>query len=99
MTSKWGPDFWNLFHHITISYPHNPSSNDKLKVKNFINSIPKILPCSTCIRHFQRNLHKFPLEENDLKSRNDFLTWFINFHNVVNMSIGKRVVLKNEAQK
>jgi Erv1 / Alr family len=99
MTSRWGPDFWNLFHHISINYPHNPNPIDKLKIRNFLNCIPKILPCSACARHFQKNMLKLPLDENDIKSRNNFLTWFINFHNVVNMSLGKRVVLKNEAQK
>lgn len=99
MADKWGPDFWILFHLISIKYPTNPDPIDKYKICNFIQSIPDTLPCSKCSSHFKKNLDMFPLKDEDISCKNKFVTWFVDFHNIVNEFLKKKTVTKVEAQK
>jgi hypothetical protein len=85
----WGPHFWEFFHLISLKYPNNPSDLDKLMAYELINSIYYILPCKMCRIHFKNNIKKFPLNDDDIMSRDKFIKWFINFHNVVNISLKK----------
>jgi hypothetical protein len=98
MTEKWGPDFWGFFHHVSINYPSNPSQTDKEKICNLIKSIPYILPCEKCSIHFKENLNKFPIDDVDLSSKNNFVTWFVDFHNTVNKMLKKKIFTRIEAQ-
>jgi hypothetical protein len=85
----WGPHFWEFFHLISLKYPNKPSDLDKLMAYELINSIYYILPCKTCRHHFKKNIEQFPLNDIDIKSRENFIKWFINFHNIVNISLKK----------
>lgn len=87
----WGPKFWELLHSITLVYPMIPTDEDKKMAKLFINSIPNILPCKACSRNFISHLNKFPLLHN-LDSKDLFVKWGIDFHNIVNKSIGKKIL-------
>lgn len=98
MTEKWGPDFWGLLHLISINYPNNPNEIDKKKICNMIKVIPYAVPCSKCSKHFQDNLRKCPLDYLDISSKNNFVTWIVNLHNVVNKSLNKKIFSQNEAQ-
>lgn len=98
MTEKWGPDFWAFFHHVSINYPTNPTETDKYKICCFIKSIPHILPCEICSSHFKQNFEKLPIDDTDISSRNKFVTWFVDFHNIVNKMLKKRIFSKFNAQ-
>lgn len=98
MTQRWGPDFWTLFHLISINYPSNPSEKDKAFLLKLIDSIPYTLPCKVCSKHFKENLKKFPLTDKDISSKNNFVTWMVDMHNTVNIFLKKKILQKNEAQ-
>lgn len=87
----WGPHFWIFFHLITSKYPNNPSNLDKIMAFELINSIKHILPCKKCSRHYIENIKNFPLNDEDINSKCNFITWFINFHNIVNISLNKSI--------
>ncbi len=91
----WGPHFWMFFHIITTKYPEKPSELDKLMARGLINSIPYILPCKICKRHFKTNIANFPLNDNDISSRDKFIKWFIDFHNIVSISL-KKTTMTNQ---
>jgi hypothetical protein len=95
----WGPHFWNFFHSISLKYPDFPSTTDKVAMKELINSIPYVLPCKKCSKHFKENLEEFKLKDEDLKDKRRMIDWFINFHNIVNLSLKKSLVLKENAIK
>ena len=44
----WGPKAWFFIETIILSYPDNPTLNDKNTFKNFFNSLAFILPCRKC---------------------------------------------------
>jgi hypothetical protein len=95
----WGPHFWNFFHLISLRYPEYPSIEDKDMMNELILSIPYILPCKVCREHFKGNIRQFPLEENDIISKESLITWFIDFHNIVNNSLKKQIISSPSAHK
>ncbi len=100
MTPKiWGPDFWMFFHLITFKYSKNPSKSEKIMAHELIESIAEILPCEKCKHHFKKNILNFPLNDKNINSREDFIFWFIDFHNLVNITLKKPLFLKNDILK
>jgi hypothetical protein len=69
----WGPHGWKFFHFVALGYSNNPSDEDKLNYKNFFTIIPKILPCSICSNHYNKNLEKYPITDNVLSNRTNLL--------------------------
>lgn len=86
----WGPSMWKTLHYITISYPNNPTDQDKQNMKTFFQSISNVLPCEKCRAHFAQHLTKYPLTDNVLSSRYNLVNWLINVHNEVNAMNNKR---------
>jgi hypothetical protein len=93
----WGKHFWATGHYLTISYPHNPSDDDKKNIKLFFELYEKILPCQKCRSHYSDNLKKYPLNDNVLNSRYKLIEWFVNLHNDVNNKNGKKIISVDDA--
>jgi hypothetical protein len=91
MSNLWGPKYWEFFHTITALYPIKPSNLDKKMALLFLKSIGDIIPCPKCANHYKQNFKKFPIK-NNLNSREKFMIWFINFHNVVNKMLKKKQI-------
>jgi len=80
----WGPPAWFFIESIIISFPKNPTIEEKKSYINFFYSLPNILPCQKCREHFKYFLKKYPLDNSILKSRERFITWIVAAHNNVN---------------
>jgi hypothetical protein len=91
MSDLWGPKYWEFFHAISALYPIKPSNLDKKMGLLFLKSIGDIIPCPKCANHYKQNFKKFPIK-NNLISREKFMVWFINFHNVVNKMLKKKII-------
>jgi len=87
--SIWGESFWNVIHYITMAYPDNPTEDDKQNVLAFIQSLQNVLPCEKCRNHFKSNLISYPLSNDVLSSRYNFIKWAVMVHNEVNRRTGK----------
>lgn len=85
----WGESFWNVIHYITVAYPNNPTEEDKQNMVAFLNSLKNVLPCENCRNHFKANLITYPLTNDILSSRYDFIKWAVTVHNEVNRRTGK----------
>jgi len=85
----WGKSFWNTIYYVVISYSDNPTNDDKVHVKNFLESLQFVLPCETCRDHFAENLKNFPITDNVLSSRSNLLIWVVGINNEVNNRLGK----------
>jgi len=96
---EWGPSAWRFMHYITLSYPDNPTNNDKQNMKTFFSSIGSILPCEKCRLNFERHLVIYPLNDDVLSSRFDLVNWLINVHNEVNKMNGKKVLSYDEVME
>jgi hypothetical protein len=95
--SLWGHHMWKSLHYITLSYPDNPSEEIKLMFKDFfINIIYKFLPCEKCRFNYKKHLKELPLTDEILNSRNKFIFWLVDIHNIVNQETGKRTISYEE---
>lgn len=93
----WGKHFWNTIHYITISYPNNPTTDQKRNIKLFFELLGGLLPCENCRAHFAKNIQTYPLTDEILNSRYKLIEWAVKVHNEVNNRTGKQYVSVNEA--
>lgn len=93
----WGKHFWATVHYITISYPNNPTKEEKENIKNFFELLKVILPCANCRLHYINNLKITPLTDNILNSKYKLIEWAVNMHNEVNNRMGKKIMSVEDA--
>lgn len=92
----WGKCTWVLIHSIAVNYPNTPSPIEKETTKRFFMSLGDVLPCFYCRQHYKNNVKMLPI---NVESKMDLIDWTINLHNIVNESLGKRVLSRDEALK
>lgn len=85
----WGPPAWNFLHLLSLSYPIEPTYEEKTNFKNFIYSLQKILPCDTCSNNFLNKINNSNLDK-VLESRDTLFEWFVDIHNIVNKENNKK---------
>ena len=85
-TSLWGSSGWYFLHTLTYIYPTSPSYSDKLKMKNFMNSLSYILPCTYCRDSFLKYTISLPINE-FLVNREKLIEWLYKIHNKVNKKL------------
>ena len=85
-TTFWGPSGWKFLHTLTFIYPENPSFSDKVKMREFMNSLYLILPCKYCRSSFLKYSNSLPIDEH-LDSRDMMIDWLYKIHNKVNKKL------------
>lgn len=89
----WGPVYWRMFHYITLTYPINPTQENKNMIKTFFTEIvPNILPCPLCRNHFKENLKINPLTDDILDYKLKLVLWLSKIHNYVNKQLDKKEI-------
>lgn len=88
-TNIWGPPFWFILHIISFNYPISPSSLEKKKYKEFMLSLPHILPCGKCRENLKQNYKLLPLHNDVFKNRDSFSKYIYLLHEQVNKMLGK----------
>lgn len=97
--SIWGPSVWFFLNVLAESYDDNPTFEYKQNMKNYIISLGNVLPCEKCRYNFINNHYKnFPLTDYYLENRDNFKTWVITFHNLINKNLNKSIH-KNDNKK
>ena len=79
----WGKYSWFFVDSIVLSYPKNPTTIIKQQYKNMFYSMPFILPCGICRKHFNQFITKYPLTDQILSSRDKLIIWILKAHNNV----------------
>lgn len=87
-TSVWGPSAWRFLHAISFAFPDKPSLEDREAAKSLLQSLTRLLPCEDCKTHFAKNLANTNLDA-VVQSKASFASWLVDFHNAVNMRLGK----------
>src|ERR1700733_5146368 len=82
----WGKYAWNFIHLVTLSYPDNPTCEDKRQYYIFFTSLKNVLPCAKCKFNMEKHLKKFPLTDEILSSKQNLIKWDIHLHNYYNNS-------------
>jgi hypothetical protein len=89
-TRYWGPSGWRLLHLITFAY--NPHT-DKVKMREFFQTIPFILPCKYCRTSLAGYMETYSLEQ-ALDSRDSLTKWLWKIHNEVNSKLRNQRLTK-----
>ncbi len=88
----WGPGLWYQLHNRSCSYAEKPTVNDVDEMRNYIVSMPAMLPCSNCESHaksYISNTNTNGSLEKAVSDRLLLIRYFVDFHNDVNHRKGK----------
>lgn len=95
----WGPHGWKFIHYITLGYPPNPTTETKKHYSNFFHELKFVIPCSICGNNFKKHIHEYPLTDEILSNKKQFIDWGITMHNLVNLSNNKKIYDYNDGLK
>ncbi|KAI1638461.1 ERV/ALR sulfhydryl oxidase domain-containing protein [Biscogniauxia mediterranea] len=84
--AELGRATWKLFHTMMARFPDDPSPDDSLALKTYIQLFARLYPCGDCARHFQKLLAQYPPQTS---SRNAAAGWACFVHNQVNERLKK----------
>lgn len=84
--SFWGPSTWCMIH--TASAGYRPEY--RYSFKQFIYSLPHLLPCEYCRQHLFQNLRTLPITDQSLKDSQSLFMWSYFLHDLVNKQLHKK---------
>lgn len=94
----WGPHGWKFLHFVALAYPNEPTEENKKNYKQFFELLQYMLPCSLCANNYKDHINNdFPLNDEVLKNKDNFVKWTIDIHNLVNEQTGKKKLSYDEA--
>lgn len=79
---------WTFLHTLAAQYPDDPTRQQKKDVKELVQILSRMYPCSECANHFNEVLRSNPVQSG---SHAEFSQWLFHVHNVVNRSISKPI--------
>lgn len=91
---KWGPPIWRFFH--VMAQKIKPEYFD-LIIKDFLKFVVLIcgtLPCPICSTHASQYMNAINL--NNIRTKDDLISLFFNFHNSVNQRKGYPVLQRDQ---
>jgi hypothetical protein len=88
----WGPAAWSFLHSATFNYGKNPEKatvEEQEQARAFFISLPHMLPCSICRKHYLQHIEKNPPQ---VESRDALTRWLVKIHNIVNIANHKPII-------
>jgi hypothetical protein len=77
-----------------MSYPQNPTDQDKQNYTAFFRSLQNVLPCPACAENFRAKMEKYPPS---LENPQSLFKWTVDMHNSVNAENGKPILSYDHA--
>ncbi|KXX73108.1 FAD-linked sulfhydryl oxidase ERV2 [Madurella mycetomatis] len=84
--AELGRASWKLFHTMMARFPEEPTPDDQLALKTYIQLFARLYPCGDCASHFQKLIAKYPPQTS---SRDAAAGWACYVHNQVNRRLKK----------
>ncbi|KAL1853546.1 hypothetical protein VTK73DRAFT_8996 [Phialemonium thermophilum] len=84
--AELGRAAWKLLHTTMARFPEEPTEDESLALKTYVQLFARLYPCGDCARHFQQLLAKYPPQAS---SRNAAAGWACFVHNQVNKRLKK----------
>jgi hypothetical protein len=84
----FGPPFWFVLHNAAVGYYDTPNGLAQDMMRNFLYSIPVIIPCIKCKEHAYTYLRMCDIDK-AVQSRSALFKFFVDFHNYVNGKGGR----------
>ena len=91
---EWGQATWYLFHTLAEKIDEEYYIKNKAEFFRIVGLICSNLPCPECSKHSTEILRRLNIES--IKSRDELIKFFFDFHNHVNISV-KKASYKKEA--
>ena len=87
---------WHIFHSFSVMYPENPTEEEKLRTKNFINKITTHLSiiCSSCGRNKDTFIQNYNIDL-AVSSKTNIIQFFCDYHKEVNIKYRPPIVTTN----
>ena len=87
---------WHIFHSFSVMYPENPTEEEKLRTKNFINKITTNLSiiCSSCSKNTDTFIQNYDIDL-AVSSKTNIIQFFSNYHKEVNIKYRPPIVTTN----
>lgn len=95
--NSWGPVTWVLLHTIAAKIKSEYFLSNKVFLINIIKLICKTLPCEDCANHATILLNNYK-HFHKLNTLHEFQIWLWEFHNIINIKLGKKEVSKDILQ-
>jgi hypothetical protein len=83
----WGREAWHFIHLVALTYPPQPSEQQKKEYLLFFESLGNTLPCEICAAHYREKIKNTPPK---LENHNELFNWTVDIHNSVNKDNGKK---------
>jgi len=93
----FGPAFWFSFHTGAAHLPENLSPISASRIRAFINGIPELVPCTDCSEHSRAFIEENKARINNFRRGDDVFRFYVDFHNYVNLRLGKPLVSYEKA--
>jgi hypothetical protein len=86
--STWGPTYWSFLHILSISFPDQPTSEQKTHFRQCLEHLAPIMPCEQCRNHMTEYLRTVEWDK-VLTTKETCMRFVWEFHNSVNQRLGK----------
>lgn len=93
----FGPSFWFTLHNAAVAYYDYPNDLAKAMMRQFIYSIPVIIPCIKCKEHAYAYIRTQDVNC-AVENRKNLFRFFVTFHNYVNAKGGRQPMSIAEAE-
>lgn len=90
----WGPHVWNFIHTLVEKIKDDMYKDIHEKVFYYIKQICYNLSCPVCRRHATIYINK--LNNDNIKTKEEFIDVLFDFHNFVNLGKNKSIFLKSD---
>ena len=91
---EWGQATWYLFHTLAEKIDEEYYIKNKAEFFSIILLICRNLPCPDCAMHSSEILGRLNIET--IKTREELIKFFFDFHNHVNIRVNKIIYKKEE---
>jgi hypothetical protein len=88
----WGSKGWFFLDTIILSYPNNPTDEQKKNYAEFFYSLTNVLPCQKCANNYYHHLKNNPLTDDHLTSREKLIKWWLKIHNLSRLDMNKDLI-------
>lgn len=85
--SVWGPPMWRMIHSFAATYKDTPENRQAFK--QFIYSLPGLIPCLNCKNRLLYNINNLPLQTTHMENARNLFLWTYQLHDLVNRQLGK----------
>lgn len=86
----WGSKGWFFLDSIILSYPEEPTYEQRKMFKMFFTMVGDMIPCAKCRVNYKAHLQELPLTEKELANNATLTSWWLSIQNAARASIGKK---------